>query len=83
MTAGKTKPMGTGAAQRQAGPSPKLAAFLLEALESFRAGRIGRDVAVDTIRAYPALRADEIAMKARALRLLATMPAAGRKEGGT
>jgi len=57
--------------QHQAGPSPKLAAFLSGILESVRSGDLGRETARDAIKAWPAFLAPDHAAKAAAVRKLA------------
>jgi hypothetical protein len=54
-------------------PDSRLAAFLEATLTSARGGGIGKETAVDLIRAWPTMRADELALKSAALRQLATL----------
>lgn len=57
--------------QRQTAPNPKLAAFLSETLGAVQAGDIGREMAAQAIKAWPAIHAADHAAKVAALRQLA------------
>lgn len=58
---------------QQGGPSAKLREFLNETLARVESGEIGRQTGADLIKSWPTLRADEIALKAKALRELAIL----------